>query len=281
MASTASRRSFTIALLAALVATGCARAPSASGMSHASVAATTPASAPASGVTPAAADRAMRITIDTTVLVAHRDAAVAQLRASVTAAGGYVSDGTVSGADDGGSARFTVKVPVSALGGFRDSVRSLGKIQSDSEKAEDVTEARADLKARLHNARAQEQRLLDLLTSHTGNLGDVVLVEKELGASRETIERLEAEERTMEGQIAFATVNVSLDTVYVAVDPSVPARLAEAARDGVSGAKAFLLGAGIVLLSAGPTMLLIALGLYGTYRLFAWNQRRRKARSAA
>jgi len=268
-----------LALLVVLLA-GCGRASSPSpGGSHASVAATIVAS-PGAGVAAPSADRAMRITIDTTVLVPHRDPAVAALRASVQAVGGYVSEGTLSGADQGGSARFTVKVPVARLGGFRDSVASLGKVENDSEKAEDVTEARADLKARLHNARAQEQRLLELLTSHTGNLGDVVLVEKELGGARETIERLEAEERTMEGQIAFATVNVTLETTYVPTDPSTGDRLAEAAKDGISGAKAFVLGAGVVALSAGPTMLIIAAGLYATYRFFAWNQRRRRAKRA-
>jgi hypothetical protein len=269
-----------VAFVALLPACARASSPEPSGASHASQAATTPAS-PGSGVTAPSADRAMRITIDTTVLVPHRDPAVVALRAFVQIVGGYVSEGTLSGADQGGSARFTVKVPVSKLGGFRDSVAGLGKVESDSEKAEDVTEARADLKARLHNARAQEQRLLDLLTNHTGNLGDVVLVEKELGSARETIERLEAEERTMEGQIAFATVNVTLDTVYVAVDPTTGDRLAEAAKDGISGGKTFVLGAGIVALSAGPTILIIAAGLYATYRFFAWNQRRRKAKRAA
>jgi hypothetical protein len=237
--------------------------------------------APGAGVVAPSEGRAMRITIDTTVTVSHRDEAVAALRASVRTVGGYVAEGVLTGSDDGGSAKFTVKVPVAKLGGFRDTVASLGKVESDSEKAEDVTEARADVKARLHNARATEQRLLDLLANRTGSLGDVVQVEKELGVARESIERMEAEERTLEGQIAFATVNITLDTVYVAKDPSVGARLVEAAKDGVSGARGFVIGSAVVLLSAGPTMVLVGVGLYAAYRASVWMKRRKDAKGAA
>jgi hypothetical protein len=206
------------------------------------------------------ADRAMRITVDTTIVVKHRDAAVTSLRALVKAAGGFVSEGTVSGSDDGGSAKFSVKVPAAEVGEFRTRLHDLGDVRSDTEKAEDVTEARADLKARLHNARASEQRLLDLMSGRTGTLADVVAVEKELSSVREAIERLEAEDRTLEGQIAFATVTVSLETVYAPSPPGAGQRIAEAARDGLSNAHDFVLGVAVAALWAGPTLLLIMAG---------------------
>jgi len=224
----------------------------------------------------------MRITVETTVVVAHRDAAVSALRSAVAAFGGYVSEGTLSGADQGGSARFTVKVPASSVSDFRGKLASLGDVRSDSEKAEDVTEARADLRARLHNARAQEQRLLDLLQNHTGNLGDVVMVEKEIASVRETIERLEAEERTMEGQISFATVKVELDTVYVPVTTGPGHQLAVAAADGIDTAKSFVLGTVALALATGPTLLILAAMAYGVFFVLrAWVRQRRRARAAA
>ena len=86
----------------------------------------------------------MRITVETILAVARRDAAVAALRALVTAAGGYVSEGTIEGSDESGLASYTVKVPATAVTDFRRKVAGLGEVKSDSEKAEDVTEARAD-----------------------------------------------------------------------------------------------------------------------------------------
>jgi hypothetical protein len=225
---------------------------------------------------PPAADRAMRITIETTIVVAHRDAAVAALRAAVNAAGGYVSEGTISGADDGGSASFTLKVPAHVVANFRTKIAQLGDVTSDSEKAEDVTEARADLQARLHNARAEEQRLLELLANRTGTIADVVVVEKELAQVRETIERLEAEQKTLEGQIAFATVTVKLQTAYVAVRERVGHSLAVAAGDGMENAKGFVIGTLTFALACGPTFLLLAIGVYVLIRAVrAWRRRGR------
>jgi hypothetical protein len=263
--------------------TACSRSPSHASMGPPPLAVAAPL--PGGGAPAPAADRAMRITITTTIIVKHRDAAVSALRSAVSAFGGYVSEGTLSGGDEGGSAKFTVKVPAPAISDFRGKLASLGEVKSDSEKAEDVTEARADLRARLHNARAQEQRLLDLLQNHTGNLGDVVLVEKEIGAARETIERMEAEERTLEGQIGFATVTVDLDTVYVP-PPSdgVGHQLAVAAGEGIDTAKSFVLGTMVLTLAVGPTLLILAamgflvfLVLRG---LTVWMRRKRRAPEA-
>jgi len=283
---TRARSSQTVSLAVATsllaISAGCGRAASESAPRAAPALAMVAPSPGGGGNAPPAADRAMRITVETTVVVAHRDAAVSALRSAVAAFGGYVSEGTLSGADQGGSARFTVKVPASSVSDFRGKLASLGDVRSDSEKAEDVTEARADLRARLHNARAQEQRLLDLLQNHTGNLGDVVMVEKEIASVRETIERLEAEERTMEGQISFATVKVELDTVYVPVTTGPGHQLAVAAADGIDTAKSFVLGTVALALATGPTLLILAAMAYGVFFVLrAWVRQRRRARAAA
>jgi hypothetical protein len=227
---------------------------------------------------PAVADRAMRITVETTVVVPHRDAAVSALRASVSSFGGYVGEGTVSGGDVGGSAAFTVKIPVAGLADFRGKVASLGEVTRDSEKAEDVTEARADIKARLRNARAEDARLLDLLATKTGNLGDVVLVEKELASVRETIERFEAEERTLEGQIAFATVKIELTTVWVPPAESPWAKLVQSAKEGLVTAKDVVFGLVTFGLVAGPTLLIFAAMAYAFYLVVKrWAKKRKPA----
>jgi hypothetical protein len=268
-----------VLLLAALLALlGCGRMPSREPPAGPpALAAVTTMGAGGPGGDLPAADRAMRVTVETTLVVPRRDAAVATLRALVRAAGGYVSEGTLYGPDEGGSATYTVKVPAAGLTDFRWKVAALGEVRSDSEKAEDVTEARADLRARLHNARAQEQRLLDLLTNRTGSLGDVVAVEKEMGSVRETIERLEAEERTLEGQVAFATVKVQLQTVHVQVSEGAGRRLVEAAKDGVDNARGFLLGTLAFTLAAGPTLVIIGVGLYLLFVVLRGLRRRRKA----
>ena len=226
-------------------------------------------------------ERAMRITVEMSVVVRHRDAAVSALRAALADVGGYVGNGSVSGPDSTGSASFEVKVPAARVGAFRTALRALGDVRSDTEKAEDVTEARADVQARLANARAEEGRMLALLTDKTGNLADVVAVEKELARVRETIERIEAEERVLSGQIAMATVKVELETSFEASEPGASSRLARAAREGGETAWGFLVGTGVFLLAAGPTLLILAALGYLAFLAVRTLLRRQRARVAA
>jgi hypothetical protein len=255
-------------LAAALVTqTGCGKSDR-----MASVRAEPPAAAAAAQPTagreadaPLPEERAMRITVEMSVVVAHRDLAVRGLRSALGDVGGYVSNGSVTGPDTTGSASFDVKVPGTRVDAFRASVRSLGDVRVDTEKAEDVTEARADIRARLGNARAEEARMVALLGDRTGSLADVMAVEKELARVRETIERFEAEERVLLGQIAMATVKVQLETSFVATEPGAGSRLAAAAHEGTETAWGFLVGTGVFLLAAGPTLLILALFAGGLF----------------
>jgi hypothetical protein len=223
----------------------------------------------------------MRITVEMSMVVLHRDAAVSNLRAALSDLGGYVSNGSVTGPDATGSAFFEVKVPAPRVGAFRATVRSLGDVRSDTEKAEDVTETRADVQARLANARAEEGRMLALLADRTGSLADVVAVEKEVARVRESIERLEAEERVLLGQIAMATVKVQLETSYVASEPGAGSRLARAAKEGGDTARGFLVGTGVFFLAAGPTLLILGAMAYAGFLAVRGLLRRQRARVLA
>lgn len=133
------------------------------------------------------------------------------LRAEVERAGGYVSDAQENGSGDYRHATLELRVPADKTRTVRAALKDLGEITSDVEKVEDVTDARADLKARLHNARIEEQRIKDIMQNKTAGLADVLAAERELARVREKIEQLEAQERTMEGKIALATIKVHLN----------------------------------------------------------------------
>lgn len=227
----------------------------------------------------AAADRAMRITIETSLEVRDIGEASAGVRAAVARAHGHVGEAKSSGSEASRFASFEVHVPVAALPAFREEIARLGDVASDAEKAEDVTEQRADIKARLANARSAEKRLLELLDKHTGNLADVVAVEKELTTVRETIERMEAQERVLEGQIASATVKIQLSTRHVAGSVGPLRRIARAAGEGIENAGSFLVGAVVLTASAGPTLLILAAIGYAIFRAARALSRRSQAQT--
>ena len=222
----------------------------------------------------------MRITLETSVTVKDVDAAGRAVRELVAQHGGYVGEAKTAGDDEARSSSFEVHVPVAHLPAFRAGVSGLGEITSDSEKAEDVTEQRADIKARLGNARAGEKRLLELLDKRTGTLADVVAVEKELGAVRETVERMEAQERVLEGQIASATVKLHVWSHHAAARLRPGKRIFRAIGDGIDTAGSFLVGLAVLAASTTPTLLLVALMGYVVFRIVRAVHRRTTTKKA-
>jgi hypothetical protein len=279
MRNALSRKTWILAGIAILG--GCMRAESSPARPTRSAPAPNPASTDSTST--AQVDRAVRITVELDLTVPHRDAALDRLREAVKEAGGYVASGTIQGSSDSGSASFEVRVPAKGIGSFRSAVEKLGEVWLDDEKAEDVTEARADINARLHTARAEEDRLLGILANGTGNLADVLAVERELAAVRERVERMDAEQRVLESQIEYATVKIRFDTAApVGKETGVGEELAAAARRGLRTAKDFAVGATILLLSLGPTALItLAFGVLGWMGIRRLRQRVRRVPAAS
>lgn len=228
-----------------------------------------------------AASRAMRVTTEMSVSVDDVDGSVSALRNAVADAGGYVSDAKVSGAGNFKIASLELKVPTDKLGSFRDTVAATGRIDSESEKAEDVTEQRADLKARVKNARAQEKRLLELLSDRTGSLADVIAAEKSLAEVRELVERLEAQDTTLDRQVAFATVKLKLGPRRDLEPAGAGDRISGAFSRGFSLAGQAVIGTAIAIGTAGPTLFLFALFAYLMYRLVRVVHERTKPKAYA
>ena len=199
-------RLFFVGFLAAVLAlgTGCAKA------SRDAPPAGTAAAVTGPGTTPSA-DRAQIVTVSMSLRVGDLLASSEKVRREIEGAGGYVEGSSFSATDDG-SSTMDLRVPAAHASATRSALRAMGTVTSESETVQDVTEQRADLDARLRAARTQEDRLLDIMKNKTGSIGDVLESEKELARVRENIEKLEAEQRTMQGQIAMATIHLTLST---------------------------------------------------------------------
>jgi hypothetical protein len=92
-----------------------------------------------------------------------------------------------------------------------------------------------------------------------GSITDVLTAERALADVRQRIERLEADQRVAQGRVDLATLEITMHRTPVApVDPSVTERLADAAKDGVTGVKMVSMGLATVALRGGPTLMLFA-----------------------
>lgn len=126
--------------------------------------------------------------------------------------GGFIARGESQGSGDYRYATLTLRVPTSNFASLSSQLKTLGKVHSESIAADDVTEQHVDISARLANARTLEARLLELVVMNTDSVAELLLVEAELGRVREQVERLDAQLRNMDDQVAMATLTLSIDS---------------------------------------------------------------------
>jgi hypothetical protein len=123
----------------------------------------------------------------------------------------YVASSAVTGSP--GSPRrgeWKIRVPVEHFEAFLAAARELGEIQSVSVDSQDVTEEFYDVEARIRNKKAEEARLLKLLEDATGELEDILAVERELSRVREEIERVEGRLRVLKDLTSLTTVTLTV-----------------------------------------------------------------------
>ena len=125
--------------------------------------------------------------------------------------GGYVSDTNLQlGRRQYREATLTLKIPADSLDAVVEGLEPVGELQSLDLSGRDVTEEFVDVQARLRNQRQLEERLLDLLETRTGDLEDVLAVERELARVRQEIERFEGRVRYLRSRVSMSTLTVTL-----------------------------------------------------------------------
>ncbi len=180
---------------------------------------------------------------------------------------GYFGNMTVGGAADSGRLLDAVlRLPADQLDSALGELKKMGRVESESQKGDEVTQQYVDLQARLTNARNTEQRLTDLLRQRTGKLSDVLEVEEQIDAVRERIEQMDAEKKTLANQVSFATVTLKIREDYKArvqmVPPSTSSRIRNAAVEGYESMVNGLISIVMFLASWIPTLLLWSIILF-------------------
>jgi Domain of unknown function (DUF4349)/Putative zinc-finger len=191
---------------------------------------------------------------------------------------GYAVELAVSG--EHGSAptlEASLKVPSEELAAALAELKSLGRVKKEAQKGEEVTAAYVDLTARLANSKETERRLVEILRTRTGKVSEVLEVEEQIASTRQGIERMEAERKTMETRVSFATVSVSASEEYKEeLQSAAPAgtRLRNALVRGFEHARESGVGALAWAVSLLPSLLLWGAVLFFPLR---WGWRRSRA----
>ncbi len=200
-------------------------------------------------------------TVSLSIIVKDFDAGRASLDAILMRHNGYAASLNVSTPQ--GAARTlqaSLRIPAPRLVSALAELKALGRVEAETQNGEEVTQQHADLVARLKNSRETEQRLQDVLRTRTGKVKDVLEVEEEIARVRGEIEQMEAEQKTLEHRVDFATIDLKLAEEYKAQlsspAPSVAFQLHNATVNGFRNAFESLLGMVLFLAESGPTLLL-------------------------
>jgi Domain of unknown function (DUF4349) len=113
---------------------------------------------------------------------------------------------------DRGSANLTLRIPSAVLTATLEKLKALGKVEEVSTSASDVTSQVQDTDARIKALQASVDRLITLLS--TASDADVlVTIESSLTDRQQSLEALEAQQRSLADQTSMATITLNLISV--------------------------------------------------------------------
>jgi hypothetical protein len=158
------------------------------------------------------------------------------------------------------SLQASLRIPSPELSLTSAELKTLGRVENESQSGEEVTQQHTDLVARLKTSRETEQRFRTILEQRTGNAVEVLQVEEGIARVRGDIERMEAEQKALEHRVDFATVELQLTEEYKAqLNPpaaSVSTRLHNAFVAGYRNVSETVLGIVLFFAEYGPALLL-------------------------
>jgi hypothetical protein len=237
------------------------------------------------GAAQAAASSAPMIarSVAMTVLVKNVEDARRDLDGILAKRGGYAAQLTLNTPENGArSFQSSLRIPANELAGALGELRGLGRVQTETQSGEEVTQQHTDLIARLTNARETETRLRAILQQRTGKMEDVLDVEEKISETRGEIEQMEAEQKALEHRVAFASIELQLTEQYKAqlaggAPQSVGTEMHNALVSGLRNAGESLLGLVLFFEEYGPALVLWTVLLGGPVWL-VWRTRRRRNR---
>jgi hypothetical protein len=172
----------------------------------------------------------------------------------------------------------SLRIPAPELAAAGADLKTLGRVENETQSGEEVTHQHADLAARLKDSRETEQRFRTILEERTGNVAEVLQVEEGIARVRGDIERMEAEQKALEHRVEFATVELQLTEEYKAqLNPpaaSVSTRMHNGFVAGYRNASETVLGIVLFFAEDGPT-LLIWVVILALPVIFVWRRYRK------
>ena len=188
------------------------------------------------------------------------DETSAAVRQMVDEAGGYISSSSARGnrADGSRSVDYTCKIPAENYSSFIDGLSGAGNLYRLSESTDDVTIQYVDLDARLRSLENQLERL-EALAEEAADIDTLLTIETKIGDVQYELESYTAQMRTLENQIAYSTIDLTIDEVgAVSEGTGFGSRLRAAFGDGWDGFVSAVQGIAVAVVTMLPWLVVLA-----------------------
>ena|SRR5438309_467718 len=184
---------------------------------------------------------------------------------------GYAARLRMVGRRSGSVLSATLRVPSPELGATVSELKSLGEVEQEEQAADEITQQRADLEARLTNAQGTLRRFEELLKKQTYPDGNVRELQRQIASANAEVNRLEAERQSSEHRIVFANVQFSLREEIPAPVESLGAQFHRVASAGFKEAAASVSALLLFFIGRGPVVLLWMMILFLPAR-YVWRR---------
>lgn len=145
------------------------------------------------------------------------DALLSTIERKTEALSGYIEESyTYNGSEYRGrenrNASLTIRIPAGKLNDFLSEVSEASNVISRNDSVTDVTLQYVDMDSHKKALIAEQDRLLELL-DQAENIEDIITIESRLSEVRYQIESMESKLRTMDNQVSYSTVYLSIEEV--------------------------------------------------------------------
>ncbi|MHB8126877.1 MAG: DUF4349 domain-containing protein [Desulfitobacteriaceae bacterium] len=163
---------------------------------------------------PADPNLAKKIThnLNATIQVMNITDTINKLNQDFQQMGGYVVDCQQNGRESGEYGHITAKIPAAKFESYRASILpNIGKILSQSQTANDITNQYYDAQTRLQNWEAEQLRYMEIL-QQAKTVEDILKVEGALANIRQQIEQLKGQLKLWNNEVDYSTIQIELQS---------------------------------------------------------------------
>lgn len=190
---------------------------------------------------------------------------ISDLTASVH---GYIEQSDISGnslsSTGDRSNRYssiTARIPADQLDQFLTEISNQGNVTYKSENVQDVTLQYTDITSRKKTLQTEQERLWTLLEK-ADSVDSIIALESRLSEVRYQLESLESQLRTLDNQIVYSTVSLSIQEVQVltATAPdTIPVRIQKGLSHSINELATFSVDFFVWFVSSLPILIIFAI----------------------